>query len=335
MVDVDLSRPGTDPDGDRALADLIRGYPAGAPDLILVRSARPAAPGETAPLAWRRTWFDDAHLSAAVHFAHPRYTKDLVDLRLRRWRLVERGCLDGRPLALPSVPLLADVLLRAGREGWERLDARLAAHGPLDCPAAGRGHYGGAAPLSYAGRSIDPDAHGVEQRVIYAYSNRLRPGVAPRGLERVSAGALIGHLPGASADPVRGRVVVIGASYADSRDLHETPVGTLPGALVMLAAIKSLNQFGPLRGPETRVVLGIEAALIVLMAWLFARFDSWWAAMPTGILVLVPLSFWWFRYGVWVDLAAPILGMQLHQAYANREASRGHGAQSGGAAPGG
>jgi hypothetical protein len=71
-------------------------------------------------------------------------------------------------------------------------------------------------------------------------------------LERVSAGALIRHLPGASADPVRGRVVVIGASFEDSRDLHETPVGTLPGALVMLDAIKSLNQFGPLHGPAAR-----------------------------------------------------------------------------------
>jgi hypothetical protein len=59
--------------------------------------------------------------------------------------------------------------------------------------------------------------------------------------------------------------------------------------------------------------------------------------MITGtlvILALVPLSFWWFRYGVWVNLAAPLLGMQLHQAFANWEASRGHGAPSRGPARG-
>ena len=181
--------------------------------------------------------------------------------------------------------------------------------------------------MSYGDRNVRLDAHGVDQRVIYSYSDSPRQGTAPPGLARISAAALVKHLPGASSEPVRGRIVVIGASYDASRDRHETPVGPMPGAMVLLNATKSLNQFGQIHGPSTRAVLLTEAGLILLMAWLFTRFDSWWATLLTGsliILILVPVSLWWFRYGVWIDLAAPILAMAMHQAFANWEQSRPH-----------
>ncbi len=328
VVDVDLSRSGTDAAADQALAGLITGYPSQAPDLILLRTTRARAPGETGPLQWRGTFFDDRSLSDAVHFAHPRYVKDRSDLRLRRWHLIERGCLNGQPTALPSVQLLLDVLLRAGREGWREVQGRLAETGPHDCAAAEGGDHGGLDHLNYGDRSIRLDAHGVDQRVIYSYSNSPREGTVSPGLERISAAALLKHLPGASAEPVRGRIVIIGASYDASRDRHETPVGSMPGALVLLNATKSLNQFGQIHGPSTRSVLLTETGLILLMAWFFSRFASWWATLMTGsliILILVPVSFWWFRYGVWIDLAAPILAMAVHQAFANPAMTRHRG----------
>lgn len=327
VVDVDLSRPGTDAAADRALSDLLAGYPSEAPDLILLRTARTGPGAETGPLQWRGTFFNDQRLSDAVYFAHPRYVKDRSDLRLRRWHLIEQGCLNGQPTALPSVQLLLDVLLQAGREGWRDVQARLAATGPHDCAAAEGGHRVGLDPMNYGDRSVRLDAHGVDQRVIYSYSDAPREGTVSPGLERISAAALLKHLPGAAPEPVRGGIVVIGASYDASRDRHETPVGSMPGALVLLNATKSLNQFGQIHGPSTRAVLLTEAGLILLMAWFFTRFDSWWATMLTGsliILILVPVSFWWFRYGVWIDLAAPILAMAFHQAFANWEESRPH-----------
>ena len=84
VVDVDLSRAGTDAAADQALSDLIAGYPSQAPDLILLRTARAGPRGETGPLQWRGTFFDDQRLSEAVYFAHPRYVIDRSDLRLRR-----------------------------------------------------------------------------------------------------------------------------------------------------------------------------------------------------------------------------------------------------------
>jgi len=327
VVDVDLSRPGTDVTADQALSELLGSYPSQAPDLILLRTAKAGPRGELAPLQWRDSFFGDQGVSDAVHFGHPRYVKDRSDLRLRRWHLIERGCLNGQPTALPSVQLLLDVLLRAGREGWRDIQGRLAATGPHDCAVVEAGHHGGLDHLNYGDRSVRLDAHGVDQRVIYSYSDAPREGTASPGLERISAAALLKHLPGASPEPVRGRIVVIGASYDASRDRHETPVGSMPGALVLLNASKSLNQFGQIHGPSTRAVLLIEASLILLMAWFFSRFDSWWATLLTGsliILILVPVSFWWFRYGVWIDLAAPILAMAVHQAFANWEESRSH-----------
>ena len=323
VVDVDLTRPGTDPAADRVLCDLIAGYPVDAPDLILLRTAKAGTADGSRPLRWREIYFDASRLSEAVHFAHSRYVKDRSDLRLRRWRLVERGCLDGRPLALPSAQLLLDVLLQEGRPGWSAVQGQLAASGGDDCSQRRSGEPVEA--LDYGPGSVRLDAGGVDQRVIYSYSDAVHIGKAPIGLERIPAGVLVEHLAVASPEPVRERVVVIGASYEDSRDLHETPVGRMPGALVLLNAIKSLNQFGQLHGPATRFVLLIEICSIVLMAWLFSRLDSWWATMLTGslmALILVPVSFWWFRYGVWVDLAGPILAMQVHQTFASWEEAR-------------
>jgi CHASE2 domain-containing sensor protein len=322
VVDVELNRPGTDPAADRVLLDLISRYPHGAPDLILLRTTSSSSKGRSKALQWRRTIVDQLQLSEAVHFAHSRYVKDDSDLRLRRWRLAEYGCLNGNPVVLPSVQLVLDVLLRTGREGWKGVQARLEAMGVDDCSdnADRVGIRTEPKMLRYADRLIRLSTHGIDQRVVYSFSDSAPGGKAPFGLERISAVQLLKHLPDASFDPVRDRIVVIGASYEDSRDLHETPVGRMPGALIVLNAVKSLNQLGQLEGPPTRVVLLIEVVLILVMAFLFSRFETGWAAMFTGTLIivlLVPISFWWFRYGVWVDLAAPLLAMQLHQAFAN------------------
>jgi len=58
------------------------------------------------------------------------------------------------------------------------------------------------------------------------------------------------------------------------------------------------------------------------MAWAFARFNSMLGTFVSGgliILVLAPVSFYLFKFGVWVDFAIPIIGMQLHQMVAQYE----------------
>lgn len=54
-----------------------------------------------------------------------------------------------------------------------------------------------------------------------------------------------------AVDPswLAGRVVGIGASFAESRDRHLTPLGEIPGALVLINAMQSLYRHGELTAP--------------------------------------------------------------------------------------
>jgi len=49
--------------------------------------------------------------------------------------------------------------------------------------------------------------------------------------------------------------MVIGASFAESRDRHLTPLGEMPGTLVLINAIQSLYQHGELTAPPLWVKL--------------------------------------------------------------------------------
>lgn len=133
VVDIDLSRHGTDTAADRVLAQLLEDYPADAPDLILLRTTRSGQDAGQALVEWRGTYFDTSNLSEAVHFAQARFAMDRSDQKLRRWHLLEAGCLAAEPIVLPSVQLITDLLLRSGRQGWRQVQQQLADIAPADC----------------------------------------------------------------------------------------------------------------------------------------------------------------------------------------------------------
>lgn len=211
------------------------------------------------------------------------------------------------------------VLSEIDRNGWAKLKKNLKDALPSDCSGIPDLHN---VKLRLQDREIDPGKHGIEQRMIYSFSNQLSIGNKELNYQRLSAQLITESNEPISTDPVRGKIVIIGASYEASRDIHHTPVGAMPGALIITNAVKSLQQFGQLQGPPGWVKLLIEGVLIILMAWAFAHFNSIGGVILTGLavaLVLVPISFYFFKYGIWIDLAAPILGMQLHEVVANYE----------------
>jgi len=322
VVDVDLSRGGVVPAADQALQHYLAAYPADAPPLILMRTFAADNPASGGLPGLRHTYFDAAITSPAIHWAQPHFEVDSGDRAIRRWRLVEAGCLNGVATWLPSPQLLTTLLLESAAATWPAVAQRLAAATAADCSGQAMPQAGAAGTLRLAGRDLNLFAGGARQRVIYSVSDRLPLGAEALDYRRLPAGLITGSATPPASDPVQGRVVVIGASYQASHDVHRTPVGDMPGALIILNAIKSLQQFGQLQGPPVWIKAVIEGALILLMAWAFARFSSIGGVLLTGVgvaVVLVPVSFYVFRHGIWVDLAAPILGMQLHQMWAKFE----------------
>ena len=59
-----------------------------------------------------------------------------------------------------------------------------------------------------------------------------------------------------------------------------------------------------------------EILLIILMSVIFAKFCSFWGMIVAGICVIItaiPLIFWLFKYGIWLEFALPLIIMQLYR----------------------
>ncbi len=153
-------------------------------------------------------------------------------------------------------------------------------------------------------------------------------------LSRVSALNLSGTKGRSSIGDFKDRVVFIGGSFRDSRDIHATPLGEMPGVLILINAFHSLLQYGKIK-EVLAVILLVEAILIVFAGVVFSLWDSFlaWSILSLVIgLALIPLSIILFGYGFWMDFALPFFAVQLQNLISSYEDGRqfrhpGHGKQ--------
>ena len=93
-------------------------------------------------------------------------------------------------------------------------------------------------------------------------------------------------------------------------------------ALIISNAIQSFDSHGELRTPGLIETLLLEAFLIAVMSYLFARFDSFIGSLLAGAIVmltLLPLSLWLFNSGYWLSFAIPLLAIYIHELAADLE----------------
>jgi CHASE2 domain-containing sensor protein len=118
--------------------------------------------------------------------------------------------------------------------------------------------------------------------------------------------------------------VIIGASHQDSADIHGTPLGYMPGSLIIVNAVNSLQTKGELVSPSLITTLLIELVLLVIISVAFAMLiPSVAFILSTGfiVLVLLPITYWIFKDGVWLDFALPLFAVELHQLVSSAEHS--------------
>jgi CHASE2 domain-containing sensor protein len=173
---------------------------------------------------------------------------------------------------------------------------------------------------------------GIAQRILYELPWQLHPGEAyptdgasAPPLSILSARPITdGNKPVAS-DAITGRVVVIGGSFWESRDLYLTPLGQMPGFLVLVNAIHSLHQLEEIKPPSLYLKLLITVVLIVLSSLIFAGLRSFRAMLVTSLVIviaLLPVSYYWFKAGVWLDFVIPFGAVALHWMAARFEEHR-------------
>ena len=161
--------------------------------------------------------------------------------------------------------------------------------------------------------STHPSA--LQQRIFYQFQNssiqaavysRIRAAI----ITDPPAGQPLNH------DWLTDKIVIIGSSNEAARDIHPTPLGEMPGALVLINQINALLHYGQFLEVETWLKWPILIGLIIVFSMSFSFFTIVWGTRIARFVVnamLVPLSLWLFQYGWWLDIVLPLIAIQLHR----------------------
>jgi len=272
--------------------------------------------------------------SSVLHWGSPLSDRD-DDGIVRNWRLLEATCLKDEPHTIPSMALLSWVLLRVPllesasstpATFKEELRRRFAPSRESCWPSS----KPGALPIA---RSVSPwtlmdrvlgkplvlstKPSDLEQRIFY----KFHPGTALAGqFSRVSAKLITESAPNqpVSRDWITDAIVVIGSSHETGKDLHLTPLGEMPGALVVINQINALLEFGQFQELSRGIRWIGLLLLIALFSLVFSFFTKAWGAQVSTFVInaiLLPLSLWLFQYGWWLDLVFPLFVLQAYQKF--------------------
>lgn len=170
----------------------------------------------------------------------------------------------------------------------------------------------------------------LQQRIIYRIPWVQKKGEARAKIDfngqrvpvfsKYSADRLINTKQTTDEQFIAGRIVLIGSSTQDSRDIYKTPLGEMPGVLILANAINSLLENGQIHPPSLVFILLIEFLLILMITSCFTRYSPIRAMLFSGgiiIAVLIPISLVFFKQGLWIDFAIPLFAVQLHEMYKN------------------
>jgi len=333
IVDVDLSYPVNRSSEkltaeDKALFDYLQYYDNyctafNCPHILLVRTFRPSLEFENQD-ELRPSFLENVvNQSKYIHFASVLFDLERDNV-LRRWHLWKTLCQIG---VVPSTQLLTAILIlnpeQANyliKKGFEQmLSKECSCQKTVDSEYVG---FGKALELS-----LSPSR--LSRRILYNFAWHETAPLASDGyrvLSTLSAHTIISQL-GKNAlnnEQLKDNIVEIGGSYRAARDIYMTPLGEMPGTLVVINAIHSLLQFGELQPPHWFWMLLFQIVFIVLISLPFAYFENSvfgnWLSLILVICVIIPLSFWLFRYGVWLDFAVSLLIVRLYQTFMDNRA---------------
>jgi hypothetical protein len=341
LLDVDLSFPPMIPGADKPLHKLLSDYgkaePARAP-LVLVRSLSAKETSRPKAFDERPTAYDAEASSTKIKWASTLFEESFDGL-VRRWRLVEPVCNHGAAKVIPSAELAVAAIAAKKTESLEEVLHRLT---PENCEAEALSEQDSVVLDLGGGRLIKFSNDETERRVLYsliwrspseadssqarfvgptvAFNNRSTPLLtilpATYLLSRWSEGTETQKATKtALRDLFEGRIVIIGGSFEQSGDIHYTPVGSMPGGLIVVNAVHALLSFGTPHELEHsyRLVVSFVFVLVTSLLFHYLRPAVAAIAMATVLLLLMVATMDWFRSGLILDLAVPATGVLVHR----------------------
>jgi CHASE2 domain-containing sensor protein len=346
------SDPAISMEPDHALADYLRRYserarastsPSSFPHMIFARTIGLRTPSDDSPAGLpgggtlreeRPSEFLETVINSSpvLHWASPLSDRD-DDGLVRNWRLFEPTCLNRAPHAIPSMALLSWAVLRtplmssgafSPASFQEELQRRFAPSAAtcLDVRASMPPSNTSPKPWVLFDGVLGKRLHlsvkpsDLEQRIFYKF--QMSTSLAD-SFSRVPALLITERTDQAlSPDLVAGKTVVIGSSYEAGKDLHETPIGEMPGAMVVINQINALMEFGQFQEVRRAIRWAGLLLLIIVFSLSFSFFTKTWGARVSTLIinaVLLPVSLWLFQYGWWLDLVFPLFVLQAYQKF--------------------
>jgi len=154
-------------------------------------------------------------------------------------------------------------------------------------------------------------------------TDKLKTGNKSRPLLwRISAkDALNSQNSKTALEEMKGRIVFIGGSFKEGRDLYPTPLkhSEMPGVLVIINALQSLLEQGEMAIAPLWQRLFAIAAFVFFAGCFFVKWGSLGirlVCMTILILyvVFVPLSALLLKHGLWLDFALPPAAVGLFRS---------------------
>jgi CHASE2 domain-containing sensor protein len=336
IVDVDLSRE-TPMDGleqctqnlahhpyDQALSDYLGGYKAACSDKAIcppIILARTFQSNVVSPHNTRPSFLDEAANQSTpyVQWASALFFRDPHEHKIRHWWLWQSACSAKQPTVMPSIELLAASLIRNGMSQSAGLEQELQPFQPQDCFGTPTTQLP-PENIQIGELTVSTGQHGIKQRVMFSmpWLVENKPPRLPYYIKNQAGQPIITILPAqpyaevpltVSLAPLKNSIVVIGGSYSEGRDTHLTPLGEMPGALIIINAIHTLLQYGEIQPLDNWIKVLTYLGFLLLMSYVLARFGYGLGSIILGVFVLViliPGSILLFSYGIWLDFMLPL-----------------------------
>lgn len=349
VVDIDLSRntpiKGLEkflPDTlqqhpyDQKLYDYIANYKAACackkvvrqktcPPILLYRAFQPsnASDNDASILVTRPSFLEKAVKQSmpSVQWASAMFYYSVFDNKMvRHWQLWQPACnTASKPMIVPSIELSAVALIRNGIAQQNKFDQILQAFQPQNCSQSSI-KQSSSQNLQIGKLIVNTGSQGIRQRVMYSMpwlitnqTLHTRYSLEDQARETIltvfSAQEFAKSPLKMSLEALTGSIVVIGGSYEDGHDNHLTPLGEMPGALILINAIHTLLQYGEIKPLPTEIKILTYFILLIIMSFILARFGYAWGTiilLGLVILLLIPVSAYLLSYGVWLDFALPL-----------------------------
>lgn len=296
VIDVDLASDNAGAAPDPSLVAAISDYQASALPLMFVRSFRAGAPNDGETHA-NTTPYDDVFAQTKKAMWVSVLTPLSEDRIVRRIRLWQTVCSGAEGISYPSPVLVIAAKFAPDGDRTGDLETFLAGQidrrcKKLDSKAAGWPHR------------VTPDV-AIQYMFNAAAEEATVKTIAYKGstvplFKQIPAWTLVNFshdaaTPAGEIHPqaFQDRIVVIGVTHANSRDLYATPLGSQPGAVILAnsvaaaAAMSDMPEASPL--VEIAIILGLFAVL-ALIAYKFQTAPATLIAGPLIVAAALILS---------------------------------------------